>query len=45
MLTEKRNFKTFWNENSEIGLDSCYLLNVEHGTENDIGRAYEVCMH
>ena len=44
-LTERRNFKTFWKENYAIGLDSCYLLNVEHGTEHDTDSSYGVCMH
>ena len=26
------------------GLDSCYLFNLEHGTEQDIDRAYGVCI-
>ena len=39
MLSEKRNFKTFCKEDCAIDLDSCYLLNVEHGTEHDIDRA------
>ena len=34
--TERRNFKTFRKENYTMGLKSCYLLNFEHGTENDI---------
>ena len=32
-------------ENFAIGLDSCYLFNLEHGTEHGIVRAYGVCMH
>ena len=40
ILTERRNFKTFWKENNVIGLNSCYLFNVEHGTEHDIDIAY-----
>ena len=28
-----------------FGLNSCYLLNFEHGTEHDIDSAYGVCMH
>ena len=32
-------------ENFAIGLDSCYLFNLEHGTEHEIDRAYGVCMH
>ena len=43
--TERRNFKTFREENYTIGLNSCYLLNFEHGTEHDIDSAYGVCMH
>ena len=31
-------------ENFAIGLDSCYLFNLEHGTEHEIDRAYGVCM-
>ena len=45
ILTERRNFKKFWKENLAIGLDSCYLINVEHRTEHDIDSAYGVCMH
>ena len=45
ILTERRNFKTFWKKSCAIGLDSCYLFNVEHGTENDIDSAYGDCMH
>ena len=33
---ERRNFKTFWKENCTIGLNSCYLLNFENGTEHDM---------
>ena len=44
-LTEGRNFKTFWKQNYVTGLNSCYLFNVEHGTEHDIDSAYGVCMH
>ena len=44
-LTEKKNFKTFWKENYTIDLVSCYLFNVEHGTEHDIDSACGVCMH
>ena len=32
--TERRNFKTFRKENYTIGLNSCYLLNFEYGTEH-----------
>ena len=32
-------------ENFAIGLDSCYLFNLEHGTEHEIDRACGVCMH
>ena len=32
-------------ENFANGLDSCYLFNLEHGTEHEIDRAYGVCMH
>ena len=32
-------------ENFAIGLDSCYLFNLEHRTEHEIDRAYGVCMH
>ena len=42
--TERRNFKTFRKENYTIGLNSCYLLNFEYGTEHDIDSAYGVCM-
>ena len=45
ILTERRNFKTFWKENWEISLDSCYLFNVENGTEHDVDSAYGVCIH
>ena len=45
ILTERRDFKTFWKENYAIDLDSCYLFNVEHGTGHDVDRAYGVCMH
>ena len=45
ILTERRYFKTFWKKNYAIGLNSCYLINVEHGTEHDIDSAYGVCMH
>ena len=31
-------------ENYAIGLDRCYWLNLEHGTEHDID-TYGVCMH
>ena len=33
------------NENFAIGLDSCYLFNLEHGTEHEIDRVYGVSMH
>ena len=39
--TERRNFKTFRKENYTIGLNRCYLLNFEHGTEHDIDSAYD----
>ena len=45
ILTERRNFKTFWKENLAISLDSCYLFNVENGTEHDVDSAYGVCIH
>ena len=45
ILTERRNFKTFWKENYAIGLNSCYLFNVEHGTEHDIDSAYRAILH
>ena len=45
ILTERRNSETIWKENYTIGLKSCYLFNVEHGSEHDIDRAYGVCMH
>ena len=45
ILTERRNFKTFWTENNVIGLNSCYLFNVEHGTEHDIDIAYGAILH
>ena len=45
ILTERRNFKTFWKENYAVGLDSCYVFNLEHRTEHDIDSAYGVCMH
>ena len=32
-------------ENFAVGLGSCYLFNLEHGTEHEIDRAYGVCMH
>ena len=32
-------------ENFANDLDSCYLFNLEHETEHEIDRAYEVCMH
>ena len=32
-------------ENFAVGLDSCYLFNLEHRTEHEIDRAYGVCMH
>ena len=32
-------------EHFAIGLDSCYLFNLEHGTEHEIDRAFGVCMH
>ena len=32
-------------ETFENGLDSCYLFNLEHGTEHEIDRAYAICMH
>ena len=32
-------------ENFVIGLDNCYLFNLEHGTEHEIARTYGVCMH
>ena len=37
ILTERRNFKTFWKENYAVGSDSCYVFDLEH--------AYRVCMH
>ena len=45
ILTERRNFKTFWKENYAVGLDSCYVFNLEHRTEHDIDSAYGACMH
>ena len=46
ILTERRNFKTFWKENYTVGLNSGYLFNVEHGTaEHDIYSTYGVCMY
>ena len=45
ILTAKSNFGTFWKENYAIGLDSCYLFNVAHGTEHDIDSAWGVCMY
>ena len=36
LYTERRNFKTFWKESFAIGLDSCYLFNIEHETGHDI---------
>ena len=45
ILTERRNFKTFQKENYAIGLESCYLFNLEYGTEQDINSTYAVCMH
>ena len=46
ILTERRNFKTFWKaRNYAIGLDNCYWFNLEHEIEHDIGIAYGVCMH
>ena len=46
ILRKEGNFKTFWKqENFANGLDSCYLFNLEHGTEHEIDRAYGVCMH
>ena len=44
ILTWRRNFKTFWKQNDATGLDSCYLFDVEHGTEHDLDSAYGVCM-
>ena len=35
----------FWKENNVIGLNSCYLFNVEHGTEHDIDIAYGAILH
>ena len=32
-------------ENFAIGLDNCYLFNLEHGTVHEIDSAYGVCMH
>ena len=32
-------------ESKKIGLDSCSLFNLKHGTEHDIDIAYRVCMH
>ena len=32
-------------ENFAIGLDSCYLFNLEHGAEHEIDSAYGICMH
>ena len=45
IITERRNFKALLKENYAVGLNSCYLFNVEHGTEHDIDSAYEVYMH
>ena len=45
IITGRRNFKTLLKENYTVGLNSCYLFNVEHGTEHDIDSAYGVCMH
>ena len=44
-ITGRRNFRTLLKENYAVGLNSCYLFNVEHGTEHDIDSAYGVCMH
>ena len=32
-------------ENHAIGLNSCYLFNLERETEHDIDSANGVCMH
>ena len=46
ILTERRDFKTFWKGRKLCNWsDSCYLFNLEHGTEHDIDFAYGVCMH
>ena len=47
ILTERRNFKTFWKEYYTIGFNSGYLFNVEHGTaeHHDIDSGYGVCMY
>ena len=45
ILTERRNFKTFWKENFTIGLESCYLFSFEHRTGHSIDKAYRVWMH
>ena len=42
ILTERRNFKTFWKENFTIGLESCYLFSFEHRTGHSIDKAYRV---
>ena len=39
IITPESTFGTFWKENYTIGLDSCYLFNVAHGTEHDIDSA------
>ena len=45
ILTERRNCKTFWKKKYTIGLNSCYLFNVEHGIENEMDSAYGAFMH
>ena len=32
-------------ENYVIGLDSCYMFDLEHGTQQDIDSVYGFCMH
>ena len=48
ILTERRNFKIFLEENYLVALDNCYLFtkkNVKHGIDHDIDSAYGVCIY
>ena len=45
ILTGRTNFKTFLKENYAVGLENCYLFNLEHGTKHDIDSAYGIRMH
>ena len=41
----KRELQNILEKKFAVGCDSCYLFNVEHGTEQYIDSSYGVCMH